>query len=234
MPSVAELERGGTWRFDAALTYITPPNAPSGRAYATGELEELCRAQKGVVILDEAYADFAEENALELAFKFPHLLIARTFSKAYSLCFLRIGYFVGHPDLVAALHKLRDSYNVNGLGQLAAEETLDSLSYYRANFRRIIATRARLSDELSKLGFHVFPSETNFILVRPPDFAARIWLEKLHEQKILVRWFAQPELQNFLRVVPFSKSIVRSARRSRARQSTTLRRARGPTKKYFA
>ena len=123
LPTVAELKAGG-WDFQAALTFITTPNAPSGRGYATAELEKLCRAQRGVVVLDEAYVDFARENAMALALRHPHVLVARTFSKAYSLCFQRIGYFVGHADLIAALQKIRDSYNVNGLGQIAALATL--------------------------------------------------------------------------------------------------------------
>ena len=172
LPSVAQLRRGKMWDFSAALTLVTTPNAPSGRGYATTELDALCRAQRGLVILDEAYVDFAEENALALALKHPHVLVARTFSKAYSLCLQRIGYCVGHPALIAALDKLRDSYNVNGLGQIAAEATLDALPYYRANFRRIKATRARLSAELAKLGFQVLPSATNFLLARPPNFPA--------------------------------------------------------------
>src|SRR5208282_3158227 len=131
-----------------ALTFVTTPNAPSGRGYKTAELEKLCRAQKGVIVLDEAYVDFANENALKLALKFPNVLVARTFSKAYSLCFQRVGYFVGHPDLIEALHKIRDSYNVNGLGQVAAEATLDDLPYYRANFRKIIGSREALSRDL--------------------------------------------------------------------------------------
>jgi histidinol-phosphate aminotransferase len=132
LPTVAELRRGGRWDFKAALTFVTTPNAPSGRGYATAELDQLCRAQRGVVILDETYVDFAEENALELALKQPHVLVARTFSKAYSLCFQRVGYFVGHAGLIAAVDKVRDSYNVNGLGQIAAAATLDHLPYYRA------------------------------------------------------------------------------------------------------
>src|SRR5213078_1409465 len=140
------------WDFHAALTFITTPNAPSGHGYSTTELEALCRAQKGVVVLDEAYVDFAEEHALNLALKYPHVMVARTFSKAYSLCFQRVGYFVGHPSLIAALDKIRDSYNVNGLGQIAALATLDDLPYYRANFRRLIATRERLSRKLRELG----------------------------------------------------------------------------------
>jgi histidinol-phosphate aminotransferase len=200
LPRPVELKRARIWDFRAALTFVTTPNAPSGRGYATKELDLLCRAQQGVVVLDEAYVDFAEENALALALKYPHVLVARTFSKAYSLCFQRVGYFVGHPELIAALHKIRDSYNVNGLGQVAAETTLDDLKYYRANIRRIVATREWLARELTNLGFRVFPSRTNFILVRPPRFSAQIWLQKLRARKILVRWFDQPEVANYLRI----------------------------------
>jgi len=200
MPDLAEIKRAKQWDFNAALTFITTPNAPSGRGYETLDLEQLCHAQKGVVALDEAYVDFAEENAMPLALKFPHVLVARTFSKAYSLCFQRVGYFVGHPELIAALDKIRDSYNVNGLGQIAAEATLDDLDYYRENFKRIIATREKLSRELTALGFRVLPSQTNFILAKPPLFPANEWLQKLRDRKILVRWFSAPEVKNYLRI----------------------------------
>jgi histidinol-phosphate aminotransferase len=200
MPSVAELKRATRWDFSAALTLVTTPNAPSGRGYATNALAKLCRAQRGVVVLDEAYVDFADENALKLASTFKHVLVARTFSKAYSLCFQRIGYLIGHPELIAALHKIRDSYNVNGLGQEAALATLGELAYYHANFRKIIQTRQRLSQSLEQMGFQVLPSQTNFILVKPPHFPAKQWLEKLRARKILVRWFSQPDVSDYLRI----------------------------------
>jgi histidinol-phosphate aminotransferase len=200
LPSIAELKRGKKWDFKAALTLITTPNAPSGRGYATTELETLCRAQKGVVILDEAYVDFADENAMSLALKHPQVLVARTFSKAYSLCFQRVGYFVGHSELIAALQKIRDSYNVNGLGQVAALATLENLPYYRENFRKIISTREWLTSELTGLGFDVLPSQTNFILAVPPRIPAEAWLNKLRERKILVRWFKYPSVSKYLRI----------------------------------
>ena len=200
LPSVTELKRGRQWDFRAALTFVTTPNAPSGRDYSIAELEQLCRANKGVVVLDEAYVDFARENALVLALKYGHVLVARTFSKAYSLCFQRVGYYVGHRDLIAALHKIRDSYNVNGLGQIAALTTLDDLPHYRANFRKIIATRERLGHELEALGFRVFPSQTNFLLVRPPKFSAESWLQRLRDRKILVRWFSNSAIRDYLRI----------------------------------
>ncbi len=200
LPSVPELKRGKQWDFQAALSLVTTPNAPSGRGFATAELDTLCAAMRGVVVLDEAYVDFAAENALALALKHPHVLISRTFSKAYSLCFQRVGYFVGHPELIAALDKVRDSYNVNGLGQVAALATLGDLPYYRRNFRRIIATRERLRRELTGLGFEVLPSQTNFLLTRPPGPPAKEWLQRLRDRKILVRWFSAPEVNAYLRI----------------------------------
>jgi len=200
LPPPGSLRCSPTWSAHAALTFVTTPNAPSGRGYATAELAALCRAQRGVVVLDEAYVDFAEENALQLALKFPHVLVARTFSKAYSLCFLRVGYFVGGVELIAALQKIRDSYNVNGLAQLAAVATVDDLPYYQVNIRRIRATRERLRTELTGRGFEVLPSQANFILARPPIFPAQKWLEKLRDRKILVRWFEAPAVRDYLRI----------------------------------
>jgi histidinol-phosphate aminotransferase len=213
LPNLAELKRGKLWNFQAALTFVTTPNAPSGRGYSARELKVLCKVQRGVVVL---YVDFADENALKLALKHSHVIVARTFSKAYSLCFQRVGYFVGHPELIAALHKIRDSYNVNGLGQIAAEATLDDLKYYRANFKKIIATREMLSRELTKLGFHVLPSQTNFILTKPPLFPAKDWLQKLRDRKILVRWFSASEVKDYLRITigtdAEAKALLKAAR----------------------
>lgn len=198
------------WDARAALTFVTTPNAPSGRGYSHSALERLCQSHQGVVILDEAYVDFAEGNAMELALRYPHVIVSRTFSKAYSLCFLRVGYFVGHPALITALHKMRDSYNVNGVGQVAAEATLDSLDYYQRNFRRILASRGHLTEELTNLGFEVLPSQTNFLLTRPPEFTAEEWLAKLREQKVLVRWFSAPDVRDYLRITVGTESEVQS------------------------
>jgi len=216
LPRSSELKRDKQWDFRAALSFITTPNAPSGRGYPTARLQELCESQKGVIVLDEAYVNFAEESALELGLKFPRVLIARTFSKAYSLCFQRIGYFVGAPELIAALDKIRDSYNVNGLGQLAALTTLDDLSYYQLNFRKIIATRRKLTRALEAIGFEVFPSQANFIMTRPPRFSAQEWLIRLRERKILVRWFDTKVLRSYLRISIGSpeeaRALVKAAR----------------------
>lgn len=216
LPNPALLRRTRAWDFRAALTFVTTPNAPSGRGYTRSELEALVRRQRGVVILDEAYVDFADENALSLGLEYPQVLVARTFSKAYSLCFQRVGYFVGHPVLISALDKLRDSYNVNGLGQVGALATLEHLGYYRANFGRIKTTRRWLSEALSLLGFQVLPSQTNFILTRPPAFPAESWLEALRRRRILVRWFREPEVRDYLRITigtdAHARFLLRAAR----------------------
>jgi histidinol-phosphate aminotransferase len=200
LPSLRELRQSRQWDFDAALTFITTPNAPSGRSYPTAELEAICQRMSGVVVLDEAYADFARENALALALQYPNVMVSRTFSKAYSLCFQRVGYFVGHPELIGALHKIRDSYNVNGLGQVAAQATLEDLPYYRRHLKTIRSTRETTALRLSRLGFQVLPSQTNFILTRPPGPGAEDWTQRLRTRRVLVRWFPEPKLRGYLRI----------------------------------
>src|SRR6185369_11249312 len=124
--------------------------------------------------------------------------------------------------LISALHQIRDSYNVNGLGQVAAAATLRDLPYYRANFRKIVATREQLSRELTELGFKVLPSQTNFILARPPTESAEIWLGKLRARKILVRWFNQPSIREYLRITvgtpQEARALLKAIKRSEERR----------------
>ena len=132
------------------------------------------------------------------------------------MCFQRIGYCIGPTELIGALDRIRDSYNVNGLGQVAALATLQDLPYYRRNFRRIIATRERLTSALTDLGFSVIPSQTNFILVKPPGPEARDWLLALRERRILVRWFSTPGISDRLRITigsdPETDALLRAVR----------------------
>ena len=188
------------WNLNAALTYITTPNAPSGRGYATRDLAKLCVAQNGVTILDEAYVDFADEHALRLAKRFPHVIVSRTFSKAYSLCFQRVGYFVGHPALIRALDRIRDSYNVNGLGQAAALATLSDTRYYREQFRRIVRLREETAAALEALGFDMLPSQANFLFAQPSGLTAEEWFRQLRQRNIVTRWFDSPKIRNRLRI----------------------------------
>ncbi len=204
-----ELLRKSNWNLGAALSYITTPNAPSGRGYATSALAKLCAAQSGVTILDEAYIDFADENALRLTKRFPHVIVSRTFSKAYSLCFQRIGYFVGHPVLIGALNRIRDSYNVNGLGQAAALATLSDIGYYQKQFEYIVQLRTETTVALEDLGFEVVPSQANFIFARPTNITAAEWFQQLRERKILTRWFDAPKVRSWLRITIGTKTEMR-------------------------
>ncbi|MCS1407396.1 MAG: Histidinol-phosphate aminotransferase [Verrucomicrobia subdivision 3 bacterium] len=201
IPRQALIKTAG-WKSEVALTYITTPNAPGGQIYRNEDLRRLCKNTKGVIILDEAYADFAPWNTMPLVKEFHHVIVARTFSKAYSLCCQRIGYFVGPEPLITALHKICDSYNVNGLGQVAAAATLDELPYYRENIQRIIQERDRLTACLRQYKFNVLPSATNFILAAPPvgSGITESWFEHLHERGILVRWFPHSAIRRFLRI----------------------------------
>ena len=192
--------RKSNWNCSAALTYITTPNAPSGRGYTTRDLTRLCEAQNGVTILDEAYVDFADEHALRLAKRFPHVIVSRTFSKAYSLCFQRVGYFIGHPTLIGALDRIRDSYNVNGLGQAAALATLSDIGHYRKQFEHIVQLRTKTTGVLEALGFEVLPSQANFIFARPTGLSAFGWFQQLRDRNILTRWFDSPKVRDWLRI----------------------------------
>lgn len=216
LPSPTRLGKTKGWMPNAALTFVTTPNAPSGRGYGVRELGVLCRSLRGVVILDEAYVDFADGDAMTLS-KRPNVLVSRTFSKGYSLCFQRVGYFVGPRKLISALDKIRDSYNVNGLGQVAALATLADLPYYRRNLRRVLETRRRLAVALEGLGFGVQPSQTNFLFARPPRFPAKEWLARLRERKILVRWFDVPAIRDFLRITVGTDAEARALLRAAAR-----------------
>ncbi|MDB4459308.1 histidinol-phosphate transaminase [bacterium] len=209
IPAGTALKKAG-WKSRAALSLVTTPNAPSGRGYSNEQLRLICEQTKGVVILDEAYAEFANENALSLIDEFPNVLISRTFSKAYSLCFQRVGYFLGNPELIEALDKVRDSYNVNGLGQTAAIATLKDHAYYRRNFKAIIQRRKDTTEAMEEMGFDVLPSQTNFVFAKPPAASAETWFDALRENKVVVRWFKTPEISQYLRVTMGSESEMKT------------------------
>lgn len=183
------------------LVFITQPNAPSGVWLQKVELQRVIEETDGVVVIDEAYVDFAADNCLDFAREYDNVIVARTFSKAFSFAGMRVGWAAGPRELIAALHKVRDSYNVNRLSQVGAEAMLDDWQYFEASGLKICATRQRVTDALAKLGFFVYPSQTNFVFARPPaGLTARQWFEKLREHKILVRWWDADRIRDFARV----------------------------------
>lgn len=187
---------------DASLFFLANPNAPTGVFYPLPAIEAFCRRFKGVVVLDEAYVDFSGgRDGLALAQRLPNVLVCRTMSKSFSLAGLRIGWAIGSAELVGALYKLKDSYNVDRLAQAVALAALEDMPWMRENAGKIVATRERVAAELQKRGFRVAPSASNFLFVEPPAgrSAARLFAD-LREKKILVRYFPGERTGTYLRV----------------------------------
>ncbi len=183
------------------LVFITQPNAPSGVWLQRVELQRVIEETQGVVVIDEAYVDFASENCLDLVDDYENVIVARTFSKAFSFAGMRVGWAVGSGALIGALNKVKDSYNVSRLSQLGAEATLDEWEYFQQNVKKICATRDRTVSELAKLGFFVYPSQTNFVFARPPvPLTAMQWFDGLRAWNILVRWWDADRIRDFARV----------------------------------
>lgn len=183
-----------------SVTIICNPNAPSGTLAPVLAIEELARSLRGLVVVDEAYVDFASDTALPLALRYDNVIVLRTFSKSFSLCGMRIGLAFGHPGLIAELGKVRDSYNVSRLGLVAAAAALDDYAYMEANAARVRSTRAVLADGLRSAGFEVLPSETNFVLARRAGVDLGPVQRMLKERGVLVRYFDTPELRDAIRV----------------------------------
>jgi len=180
------------------------PNAPTGRAVSRADIEKLLeRTPDAVVVIDEAYIDFGGESAVPLIDRFPNLLVVQTLSKSRSLAGLRVGLALGHPDLIECLVRIKDSFNSYPLDRLAivgAAAALQDNDYFEMTRQAVIHSRAWLIRELSRLGFQVLPSAANFIFARHPDRDAATLSKRLRDEKIIVRHFAAPRIDQFLRI----------------------------------
>ncbi|MCU0546741.1 MAG: histidinol-phosphate transaminase [Oscillatoriaceae cyanobacterium Prado104] len=183
-----------------AVTFIASPNSPSGTAVSIADLEKLAKELSGILVIDEAYVDFAEANALELTKKYGNVIILRTLSKGYSLAGLRLGFCIANPELLAQLNKVKDSYNVDAIAYAVAASAIADQDYKIANAEKIKASRSKLAISFKELGFQVWPSQTNFLLVRPPQGDAERIYQTLKARGILIRYFNQPRLTDKLRI----------------------------------
>jgi histidinol-phosphate aminotransferase len=184
----------------AALTIICNPNAPSGSFINVGELASLADEISGVLLIDEAYVDFAEPNGASLIKEQDNVIILRSMSKGYSLAGLRFGYAVAHPDLIAGLMKLKDSYNVDAVAVAAATAAIKDQEYFRKNVEKVKKNRELLSAQLRALKFDVPKSLANFVLAESRIKKASEIYEELMQRNIYVRHFNQPGLENKLRI----------------------------------
>ena len=180
------------------------PNAPTGILTPLSAIEALLqRNTDSVVVVDEAYVDFGGETAITLVRKYPQLLVTQTLSKSRSLAGLRVGLAIGHPDLIEALERIKNSFNSYPLGRMAivgAAAAFDDQEYFRQTCQAVIESREKLVGELVSLGFEVLPSAANFIFARHPGREGSALAALLRERAVIVRHFRSPRIEQFLRI----------------------------------
>jgi histidinol-phosphate aminotransferase len=184
-----------------AVTFIASPNSPIGNVVSSDDLETLADNLRGLLIIDEAYVDFTHANALSLLQIHPNVILLRTLSKGYSLAGLRLGFAIAHPTLIQALNKIKDSYAVDAIATIAGAAAIRDQTHKNQNVEKVLRSRATLYQNLESLGFRVWPSEGNFLLVQPPQPETAVALQQtLKIQGILVRHFNLPGVADKLRI----------------------------------
>jgi histidinol-phosphate aminotransferase len=181
------------------------PNAPTGDLLTLAAIESIVSVNpESVVVVDEAYIDFGGQSAVTLVDRYPNLLVIQTFSKSRALAGIRLGYAIGHPDLIEALERVKNSFNSYPIDRLAIAAGIASVNdeaYFQAQCQRIIEQREGVTAALNDLGFFTLPSMANFILTRPPEvISAEALAQALRERHIIVRYFKQPRIDAFLRI----------------------------------
>lgn len=183
------------------------PNAPTGTLVAVAEIERLLKANtSSVVVIDEAYVAFGGESCVPLVKQYPQLLVTHTLSKSSALAGLRVGYATGHPDLIEALNRVKDSFNsypLDRFAQAGATAAMEDEAYFAAMCRKVIDTKVRVVTDLQTLGFEVLPSAANFIFARFPGRDGAELAAKLRERSIIVRHFRNPP-----RISPFMRITI--------------------------
>lgn len=185
----------------AKLVFLANPNAPTGTFIDPERIRDFARRLDGVLLVDEAYVDFAPDNCLRLVDDCPNVIVSRTLSKSYSLAGLRFGFAVAQEPLIEGMMKVKDSYNVDALTCAGAAAAIADADWLQRNVARILATRERMAAGLAALGFACLPSSANFVLARVPDgFRAPDVFDALFERRILVRYFAHRRVDDSLRI----------------------------------
>ena len=170
------------------LVFLPNPNSPSGTTVSREQIVAWAEQLPCPLVVDEAYADFADANAIDLVASHPNLIVTRTLSKSYGLAGLRFGFLIAQPEIVAQLRKVKDSYNCDTLSIAAASAAIADQAWFRANRASILATRQRLTEALQGLGFNVVPSQANFVWCSHRSASSRELYEQLKANQILVRY----------------------------------------------
>ena len=187
-------------RYEGKLFFLTSPNAPLGFLFDNDYIEELAQRCTGVLVVDEAYIDFTDINAMQLVKKHENIVVTRTFSKSYSLAGMRLGLAVARPEVIQALDKIRDHYHLDRLALVAATAALQDQEHLQLNVDKVRNARDCFSKELQEYGYQVIPSHGNYVFAVPPDRDGKRVYDALFERKILVRYFADPLLKHGLRI----------------------------------
>ncbi len=195
-----ELPVDGLIKAKAALTIIASPNSPSGNRISNEAIGHVAANTPGLVVVDEAYTAFASSNALSLIHQFTNIVIVRTLSKSHSLAGLRLGFALAQPTVIAGLSKVKDSYNVDSVSSRVGSIAIQDTTYTKNIVRNICSARDKLATALTNIGFLVWPSEANFLLVRPPHKNAKTIYTTLKQQGILIRYFDEEMLRDKLRI----------------------------------
>jgi len=192
----------------ASIFFLTNPNAPTGVGFSIEHIEELLKKMQGILVVDEAYIDFGGISSAALIPKYKNLIVVQTFSKAYSLAGLRVGYALSHSSIIKVLDRVRDAYNVDRLAQVGALAAIKDISYWEKNCQRIIETRLKVEAKLEGLDWFTYKSVSNFLFTQPKNNkgvtgsrVAKSLYEFLKSKRILVRYFDAYALTcSFLRV----------------------------------
>jgi len=197
--------RDGDWveelaKINAALTIVCNPNAPTGESAPAEIVASLAGRLSGILLIDEAYVDFADGDCLSLVSEYPNVIVLRSMSKGYSLAGLRAGFGIARPEIIEGLVKVKDSYNVDAVAIEAAAAALRDRNYHKQCIEKIKTERARLRSQLCRMGFDVPESWTNFLLARSIGKEAKQVYKALLQRNIFVRYFALPGLEDKLRI----------------------------------
>ncbi|MCX5645227.1 MAG: histidinol-phosphate transaminase [Phycisphaerae bacterium] len=184
----------------AALTIVCNPNAPTGSSVPMEEIAALADRLTGVLLIDEAYVDFAEQNCTALVKDFDNVIVLRTLSKGYSLAGLRFGYAIAQKDLIDGLVKVKDSYNIDAVAIALATAAIEDQAYFRQNVEKIKKERTALTEQLRSLGLTVPDSHSNFVFAQVRNGSAARIHKQLEQRNIFVRYWDDPRIQDKLRI----------------------------------